>query len=435
MEREKEIKQLKGADKDKATALQASVKAAAEQVVKATLHSEFVPYVRKWVGKMKAGELPKRPEEVENVFCEQSAILRLRDSAEPEAVQEFIERCQNATETLRHVSSVADMTAADAQACLVKWREDHACLLRIFSHTPGAILDLKPVLEEFTGLVSESLQGNVHGKAFDTAMFCLEITTKFIRNEKFLMNAAEDLQWAKMKENAEECRRLSTVMGDDGKDIRKALTLFQSLAFCGYRLQLGSDVPNQHPQCALLNQDVVEAIGQCVHVFHHGDRRQKMLEYVSKFFKLLGVKLAEKPEFNGVQDDIVAYMDKIIETVDQKVKAYSKVLEEKFVEAKSQMDVCLEIPDTLRNLTTLNQMWADDVVALVQETFAKQKSEVVTAAAVLLESVEAGTKLLAEQSETPEATIFVNIQECASLRRDWLSWLPGSESTSFPFSL
>ena len=330
---DKEIKQLKGPDKEKVGQLADQIKEGVELACFCSTDQELIPFLKSMVHILKSSV-----KKIGDIFAVDSFLLKIQKPAASDDVNNYVNACNALSSCLKQLST-DDISPTDSQALMVEWCERKDAMLKLLDpqkapHKVGihdAYLkrynDVKTALDEVDELVEHCLQGKVNAEAFVQVGVCIEILHKVTLLET-LVGIETTFDSKAFHSALTECKRLTSVMKDTGKELRYGLGVLEGGIKAAYHMGLAlGGKPYEDEEALnndLVNMNCITGVAQFLQAFGP-EKRQQQVQRLSKFFEIMeSSKAVEIPV--GLEDQAVKFMDKLNEICNRELTCSTKSL-------------------------------------------------------------------------------------------------------------
>ena len=419
----KEVKQLKGGDKTKVTNLQVAAEKGVLDVVRLTVKNEVVPFLDMMKREVESGA---NFVQVQNaaLLGESACILQVQNTVHVTLVKSLIEAC-NAMQKLAHsFATSGSFTAEESQTSLQKWFDLSKSLLKLFMEDTEEFQTLDPAIRSCSGALSEYFGSNVHQTAFAHLKDCLIFASNFIANE-----SQEGLDFEKFNTDLDQCRRLTSVMGENGKSIRQGLAMLDNVVTVGVALGKVAKPSADDDQSLFIRdpETVLNAMSAAMTAFS-GDNRNAVISSFASMLTMTKSKLSRMEElkdldFEKMEADLTSYLDGKVSLVQDEISLIGEKLGKAF-EVVTSGGIDCSLPDVIVNIADMQAIQTEEMTECMEMTFADHRTKAVLEGACQLEKIEdCVSQVKAASGIVKDEEIFDQFGKCVALRRDFLTYL------------
>ena len=428
----KDAKQLKGADKEKMSTLSESIAYAVRLTVEASVKDEILPYLTA-VGvalkhESKNGMVP-------DIFAANSPTLGIRDTLFGATVANFLDTCSRLSGNLKKLDKLADLDAAASQSVLLQWQKDSGDLMSIFEPAKAAQLGcdedsfqkihdrLEAAVRETASILAATLQGNVHAEANVQVKECIQFVASVLEFEQCVQEGKTDttsLEIDKFASSLEQCCRLTSVMGDQGKAIRHGMRVIESAAKCSYNFASATDWAERQSLEKLVDEYEMTAVQICYKVFSP-EKREESVKAVANLFQIVHETLPA--ELRCVEEKTVKFMDGMMTKSQAAIERITTALQKAFESVNSRFTFSIDMPGAINNVSDMDTLISVDFGKIVRDSFPADRSSTVVDLAVELETIESAVESMQKEIGISGEVFAPWLHTCKALRCRFLSWL------------
>ena len=419
----KDVKQLKGGDKTKVTNLQVAAEKGVLEVVRLTVLNEVVPFLNTMKNEVDSGSNFTEIQKV-SLLGESACILQVQNTFHKTVVKPLVETCHAVQQLTHTFATSGSFTAEESQTSLQKWYDLSKTMLKPFKADTEEFNALDLAIKSCSNALSEYFGSNVHQTAFAHLKECLIFTTKFIANE-----SQEGLDVEKFKTEIDQCRRLTSVMGESGKCIREGIRMIDNVVTVG--LAMGKVAkPTADDDPSLFIRDpaaLLDAISVTMKSFSGGTRESAISSFASMVTStksnLSRMDALHDVDFEKMQADLTSYLDGKVSSIREEIKLIGERLG-KAMEVVTSRNINCTLPDLIVNVSDMEAIHTEEMTACITETFGDDITKAVLEGACQLEKIEeCVVQVKAASGISVDEEIFDQFGKCVSMRREFLTYL------------
>ena len=429
----KEVKQLKGPDRDKVTSLQDCVADAVRHVLDWSVCHEIESYFKTVGAALKGDQVEKLPS---SVFPTDSGTPYIRNMAFSEEVGNYLDVCNELSSNLKKLENLNALNAMESQLILQQWRNHSEKLVKLFdpSAAPSDRLKedyatkqkaLMDVVTDMESSVSACLGSNVHSEALQHVKTLVEFVGDVLIFEEAKKNGTADassLNIDKFLDTLQACRRMTSVMGEEGKLIRRGVVVLECAAKSSSNFFSAKSQLERKSVEDMADEFELAAI-KAIYFIFSPERREKSIANLAALMKHIHLSKVTLPtNLHDLESKLVKFLDDMVQKSDACINVIRDYLEKTF--AKVRMNTfTFALPDEVKTVADIDSMITKEFGTVIQTTFPTEKSEGVVNMAVQAETIESVVEKIVKETDIRSDHVAPWMGECQRMRRDSLSWL------------